>query len=132
MRAIKQAEKRKNVGISTIFLYAKRARFPGPLLAFYEKYKDVIDPILSYLIENEKGIELNTGGLNNGLKDANPCKDIIKRYRELGGEIITIGSDSHIPDTLGSHFTKAAEILTDCGFKYYCVFANRIAEYLKI
>ena len=98
----------------------------------YSKYKDVIDPILSYLIENEKGIELNTAGLLKGLKDANPCKDIIKRYKELGGEIITVGSDSHTPDTLGTHFDKAAEILTDCGFKYYCAFANRIAEYLKI
>lgn len=98
----------------------------------YEKYKDVIDPILSYLIENEKGIEVNTAGLVKGLKNPNPCKDIIKRYHELGGEIITIGSDSHTPDTLGAHFDKAAEILTDCGFKYYCVFANRIAEYLKI
>ncbi len=98
----------------------------------YESYKDVIDPILSYLIENEKGIELNTAGLTKGLKDANPCKAVLKRYRDLGGEIITIGSDSHSTQTLGSHFDKAAEILTDCGFKYYCVFANRIAEYLKI
>ena len=98
----------------------------------YEAYKDVIDPILSYLVENEKGIELNTAGLVKGLKNPNPCKEIIKRYRELGGEIITIGSDSHTPDTLGAHFDKAAEILTDCGFKYYCVFANRVAEFLKI
>lgn len=98
----------------------------------YEVYKDIIDKILEHLIENEKGIELNTAGLVKGLKDANPCRAIIKRYRELGGEIITIGSDSHAPATLGAHFDKAAEILTDCGFKYYCVFANRIAEYLKI
>ena len=98
----------------------------------YETYKDIIDPILSYLIENEKGIEVNTAGLVKGLKNPNPCKDIIKRYRELGGEIITIGSDSHTPDTLGAYFDKAAEILTDCGFKYYCVFADRIAEYLRI
>ena len=86
---------------------------------------------ISYF-ENEKGIELNTAGLVKGLKNPNPCKEIINRYRELGGEIITIGSDSHVPDTLGAHFDKAAEILTDCGFKYYCVFANRIAEFLKI
>lgn len=98
----------------------------------YSKYKDVIDPILSFLIENEKGLEVNTAGLTKGLKDVHPCTDILKRYRELGGEIITIGSDSHSPDTLGAHFDKAAEILTDCGFKYYCVFANRIAEYLRI
>lgn len=98
----------------------------------YEAYKDVIDPILSYLIENEKGIEINTAGLVKGLNNPNPSKDIIKRYRELGGEIITIGSDSHMPDTLGAHFDKAAEILTDCGFKYYCVFEKRIAEFLKL
>ena len=98
----------------------------------YEAYKDVIDPILTYLIENEKGIELNTAGLTKGLRNPNPCKEIIKRYRDLGGEIITIGSDSHVPDTLGNHFDKAAAILTDCGFKYYCVFANRVAEFLKI
>ena len=98
----------------------------------YETYKDIVDSILSYLIENEKGIEVNTAGLVKGLSNPNPCRDIIKRYRELGGDIITIGSDSHTPDTLGAHFDKAAEILTDCGFKYYCVFANRIAEYLKI
>lgn len=98
----------------------------------YEAYKDVIDPILSYLIENEKGIELNTAGLTNGLKDANPCRAILKRYRKLGGEIITIGSDSHTPLTLGAHFEKAAEILKDCGFQYYCVFEKRIAEYKRL
>jgi histidinol-phosphatase (PHP family) len=98
----------------------------------YEAYKDVIDPILSYLVENEKGIELNTAALTKGLRNPNPCREIIKRYRELGGEIITIGSDSHVPETLGNHFDKAAEILTDCGFKYYCIFANRVAEFMKL
>lgn len=98
----------------------------------YDKYKDIIDPILIHLIENEKGLEVNTAGLSKGLKDVHPCTDILKRYRELGGEIVTIGSDAHSPDTLCSNFNKAAEILTTCGFKYYCVFANRIAEYLKI
>lgn len=98
----------------------------------YEAYKDVIDPILSYLVENEKGIELNTAALTKGLRNPNPCREIIKRYRELGGEIITIGSDSHVPETLGNHFDKATEILTDCGFKYYCIFANRVAEFMKL
>ena len=98
----------------------------------YAQYSDVIDEILTALIDNEKGIELNTAGLSNGLKGPNPCLDIIKRYKELGGEIITIGSDSHTPDTISAHFDKAAGILTDCGFKYYSVFENRVAEFIRI
>lgn len=98
----------------------------------YAQYQDIIDEILKTLIENEKGIEINTAGLNKGLKDVHPCTDIIKRYKELGGDIITIGSDSHVPDTVASHFDKAAEILKACGFKYYCVFESRYPEYFKI
>lgn len=98
----------------------------------YDKYKDIIDKILSHLIDNEKGLEINTAGLTKGLKDIHPCTDILRRYHELGGEIITLGSDSHTADTVAAHFDKASEILLDCGFKYYCVFANRIAEYKKI
>lgn len=98
----------------------------------YEAYKDILDAILMHLIENEKGIEINTGGLSKGLQDVHPCTSILKRYRELGGEIITIGSDSHSPENLGAHFDKAAEILTACDFKYYCIFTNRVAEFLKL
>lgn len=98
----------------------------------YAQYKDIIDTILIALIENEKGLEINTAGLNKGLKDLHPCTDILKRYRELGGEIVTIGSDSHSTDTIASHFDRAADALTACGFKYYCVFEKRIAEFLKL
>ena len=47
-----------------------------------------------------KGIELNTGGFKYGLGHPNPCEDIIKRYKELGGEIITLGSDAHKCESL--------------------------------
>lgn len=98
----------------------------------YETYKDIIDNILSYLIENEKGIELNTGGLMKGLKDVHPCTAILKRYKELGGEIITIGSDSHTAEHIGSGFYQATQVLKDCGFGYYSVFDGRVAEYIKL
>ncbi len=98
----------------------------------YETYKDVIDNILKFLIENEKGIELNTGGLKSGLKDVHPCSDILKRYRELGGEIITIGSDAHSCEHIGDYFDRAEEVLIQCGFKYYNIFDGRIAEYIKL
>ena len=98
----------------------------------YAKYKDVIDPILTWLIENEKGLELNTGAISRGTKDCNPNMDIVKRYRELGGELITVGSDAHAVENIGAHFDRAYEILTECGFRYYCIYENRIAEYKKL
>lgn len=98
----------------------------------YEKYKDVIDPILSFLIEHEKGLEINTGGLKYGLRDVNPCADILKRYRELGGEIVTVGSDAHVPEYVGYRFDTAAEILKACGFKYYTTFEHRMPEFHKL
>lgn len=98
----------------------------------YAKHKDVFDNILTSLLEQDKGIELNTGGFRHGLEQPNPCIDILKRYQELGGEIITIGSDAHTPDYIGSEFDKARDILLDCGFKYYTIFEGRTPEFLKL
>lgn len=98
----------------------------------YEKYKDIFDEILKLLLEKEKGIELNTGGLSKGLKDVHPCTGILKRYRELGGEIITIGSDAHAPSHIGDFFERACEILKECGFQYYTIFEKRTPEYHKL
>lgn len=98
----------------------------------YDKYKDLLDPILETLIEKEKGLEVNTGAIRYGLKELNPCTGILKRYRQLGGEIITIGSDAHTPDTIAHGFDRAAEILTACGFRYYASFEKRTPEFHRI
>lgn len=98
----------------------------------YSRYADILDTILRALIEKGKGIELNTGGLRGGLGDFNPCTDILKRYRELGGEIITVGSDSHNCTHIGTHFERACETLKACGFKYYTVFEKRSPEFRKL
>ena len=98
----------------------------------YEKYRDVLDDILVWLVEHGKGIEVNTGGIGYGLKELNPCTDIIRRYRELGGEIITVGSDAHTPERIAEGFGRAEEILKTCGFKYYTVFSKRSPEYIRL
>lgn len=98
----------------------------------YEKHKDVLDAILMHLIEEEKGIELNTAGFDRGFSEPNPYLSVLQRYHELGGEIITIGSDAHDATHIANHFDKAEEILKSCGFKYYCIFENRVPEYLKL
>jgi len=95
-------------------------------------YSDILDEILEFLIENEKGIEINTSALTKGFSNPNPHRDIVKRYKELGGEIITIGSDAHKAENVASCFDIAEQILVDNGFKYYTTFTNRIANYEKI
>lgn len=91
----------------------------------YSEYADKVDEILRLLIEKGKGLEINTGGYRSGLTVPNPCPDILRRYLELGGEIITIGSDAHTAEYVGSSFSQAYDILRDCGFRYFTVFRER-------
>lgn len=98
----------------------------------YERYHEILDEILRTIISHNCGIELNTGGFHYGLNEPNPCRDVIRRYRELGGEIITVGADAHHPDKISYAFDKASAILADCGFKYYTVFQNRKPEFIRL
>lgn len=95
-------------------------------------YMDKIDEIFNFLIEREKGIEINTKAILKGLKNPNPCPLLVKRYKELGGEIITVGSDAHKPEDMAANFDVAESILKDCGFKYYSVFKDRLPNYVKL
>lgn len=98
----------------------------------YEKYRDILDEILKELLDRGKGIELNTGGIKSGMKDLHPCMAVLKHYRELGGEIVTVGSDAHDTQHIGDFFDRAAEVLKECGFKYYTVFERRSPEFQKL
>lgn len=98
----------------------------------YSRFSDVIDAILKELIRHEKGLECNTGGLKYGLGHPNPCEDVLIRYRELGGEILTVGSDAHAPQHVGFDFEKCRQILKNCGFRYYTVFHSRKPEFLPL
>lgn len=97
----------------------------------YSEYSDYIDVILNKLISSGKGIEINTGAFKSGLSHPNPDTDILKRYRELGGEIITVGADAHTPEYVASHFKDAEEILKNAGFKYYSIFHQRKPQFVK-
>ena len=98
----------------------------------YSAYADIFDAILGWLIENEKGIEINTAGPRQGLLEPNPCWDVVRRYKELGGEIVTVGSDAHDRLDLGYHFDVVCEKLKEIGFKYYAVYENRLPEYFRL
>ena len=58
--------------------------------------------------------------------------DVLKRYRELGGEVITVGSDAHDPSHIADYFDRAYDVLKECGFKYYTIFEKRVPEYVKL
>ena len=95
----------------------------------YQRYEQWIEPLLMELIRHGKGLECNTGGFKYGLGQPNPCNRILKRYRELGGEIITIGSDAHSPEFLGNAFEECRRILLECGFRHYAVYHERVPEF---
>jgi len=97
----------------------------------YVEFQDVLDELLKIIIQNGKGIELNTSGYRYQLGNPHPTIEVIKRYRELGGEIITIGSDAHRTEQLCSHFDQAEAVLKTAGFKYYTVFKNRKPEFIS-
>lgn len=99
----------------------------------YEAYADILDELLKKLIWLGKGLELNTAGFRYGTKaQPHPTEGILRRYRELGGEIVTTGADAHEPQYVGFSFDKAAAILKECGFKYYAVFRSRDPEFVSL
>lgn len=91
----------------------------------FEDYKEQIKKILSKIIEREKGIEINTSGLRNDLNSIHPKVEILTLYKELGGEIITIGSDGHKAEDVGEGCKEALKILKDLGYKNIYTFKNR-------
>ena len=88
----------------------------------FEKIKPILTKILSTIIFDGKGIEVNTSSHRYELSDSTPSKDILKLYKELGGTIITIGSDSHKPEHLGAYIDETKEELKKLGFSSYCTF----------
>lgn len=98
----------------------------------YDEYKEDIEKILKHLISNEKGIEVNTSGFSKGMNGPHPSVDILRSYKALGGEIITIGSDAHKVEDIARDYKLTEEILKDVGFKYYSVFDGRMPEYHSI
>lgn len=98
----------------------------------YEEYREPIDEILRFLITEGKCLEVNTAGLKYGLGHPNPEEAVLRRYRELGGSLITIGSDAHCPEHIAYDFHKAEAILRELGFESFTVFRQRKPEQVPL
>ncbi len=98
----------------------------------YKEFSEILDEIFKLLISLGKGIELNTAGYRYGLGSPHPNVELLKRYRELGGEILTLGSDAHRACDLGSHFSDAREIIETAGFNNIAFYRQRQPEFIVI
>ena len=88
----------------------------------FERVRDIVAEILRRVVADGKGIEVNTSGIRYGLGDFQPRREILELYRDLGGTVVTVGSDSHAPEHLGSYLRLAYRKLAELGFEGVCTY----------
>ncbi len=97
-----------------------------------EPYAEMIRTALRSLVERGKGIEINTSPLRRGQSEPCPSLEVLQWYRELGGEILTLGSDAHTPDAVGSCLDVALEMARAAGFTRLATFERRQIHWTRI
>ncbi len=91
---------------------------------------DLIDKILKKVIEDGKGIEVNTSNFRYHLPDLTPSRKILKRYYDLGGRVLTFGSDSHKKEHVGYKIEEVRNIVKEIGFSHFMTFEKmKMIEY---
>ena len=96
----------------------------------YGEHRDVIDEILRTLAAKGKGLEINTSGMDR-CGAFLPSRDMVQRFRELGGEIVTVGSDAHRSDRVGQYSFEVCQMLKEI-FGHVCTFENRQPVFHKL
>ena len=113
--------------LDLIVRYDKNGVYP------FEEVEGIIAEILKQAIKDDKGIEVNTSSWHYGLKDTQPSRAILKLYKDLGGKIITVGSDAHTTKYLADHIKDAYSILKDeIGFEEICTFDHMHPVFHKL
>ncbi len=98
----------------------------------YFELSDILDEIFKILISKGKGIEMNSSYRRMGKNEFHPSREILKRYFELGGEIVCFGSDAHRAEHIGSYVKEAYELLFSLGQKYLSIFEDRRIKFISI
>lgn len=96
----------------------------------YEDHREIIDEILRTLAQKGKGLEINTSGMDR-CGGFLPTADYFRRFKELGGEIVTVGSDAHTADRVGQYCKDACNLLGEI-FGYVCTFEGRQPVFHKV
>lgn len=98
------------------------------LRPFYDDFAQV----MKKLIERGKGLEVNTSTLRKGLGFTMPPDGLLRLYRELGGEILTVGSDAHTTQDVGCDIAGTRRHLAELGFRYLAVYERREPRFLNL
>ena len=111
--------------------YISKARSnPTKRLLPYEWYREVYDEILKILVAKGKGMEINSSGVDR-CGDFLPHGEYLRRFKELGGEIVTVGSDAHTADRVGQYMDRACQLAMEI-FGHVCTFENRTPIFHKL
>ena len=108
----------------------KTQAHPAPRCLPYEEHREIVDEILRTLAAKGKGLEMNTSGVDR-CGGFLPTADFFRRFKELGGEIVTVGSDAHKADRVGQYSFEACQVLKEI-FGYVCTFADRKPVFHKL
>ena len=95
-------------------------------------YEEQFREIFKRLIENGQGIEINTSGLFQGLDETIPSLWLLKAYRDCGGEIVTVGSDSHYCDHVTRGVRYSYEMMKLAGFKAVATYRDRKVRFIDL
>lgn len=99
---------------------------------YYDDHAELLDALLTLLIQRGQGLEVNTAGWRYGLAEAHPGLALLRRYRHLGGEIITCGSDCHSFASVFERIQQGYDMIKEAGFKYVSLFEGRKLRQLKL
>ena len=103
---------------------------PAPRIIPLSDYRDLVTEIMKALIAKGKGMEINTSGVDR-IGDFLPGREYLQLFKDLGGQIVTTGSDAHTLDRPGQHIAAATELLKDI-FGYVCTFQDRKPVFHKL
>ncbi len=104
---------------------ARYAPYPQASI-MYRDFSDILDTMFTYLIQEGKALEINTKSYQkyNG-RTPQLDTELLRRYREMGGEFISLGSDSHDPERTGDKFGHYAALIRSLGFRWAVHYESR-------
>lgn len=97
-----------------------------------EDFGEEIEKVLRELVNRELALEINTSGLRQKINRTLPDLFCLKLYKSLGGELLTVGSDSHRAEDIGKGITNGLELAKQAGFSKYCIYKGRKPEFVLI
>ena len=107
-------------------------RFRDGIPVELHPFDDLIREILKTLVERGKALELNTSGYRQGMGEPLPPAYVLRMYRELGGELLTIGTDAHVPQDMAAGLDRGQALLEQCGFRYVTIYQQRKPIQMKL